>query len=114
MKLFGKDVNPSNWVHAKLGVFIGAVGFVIMMAIWFSNMYGNTIVSELKFTDIFIPWIAGSGLALTAGLLKDLIWDLWLKKGTYELNDILFTLFGGMTSSTVFTLFIVITNLLIR
>ncbi len=40
---------------------------------------------------------AWSGLAsgILAGLTKELVWDLWLKKGTPEFMDFLATLIGA-------------------
>jgi len=34
--------------------------------------------------------------AMIVGFTKELIWDKWLGKGTFEWRDIYFTLFGGL------------------
>lgn len=36
---------------------------------------------------VFLPLWAAVIIALTAGVIKELVWDLWLKKGTAEWRD---------------------------
>lgn len=40
--------------------------------------------------------VLGLGMAVLAGILKDVVWDKFLKKGTFELLDILATAVGGV------------------
>ena len=56
----------------------------------------------------FINPVLGLGMAVLAGLLKDVIWDKFLKKGTFEVLDIFFTGVGGVIGMTIA---ILITNI---
>ena len=47
-------------------------------------------------------------MAVLAGLFKDVIWDKFLKKGTFEVLDIFFTGIGGVIGMTIA---ILITNI---
>lgn len=53
--------------------------------------------------------VLGLALAIIAGLLKDVVWDKFLKKGTFEVLDIFFTGVGGVIGMVVA---IVITNMI--
>jgi hypothetical protein len=53
--------------------------------------------------------VLGLGMAVLAGLLKDVVWDKLLKKGTFEVLDIFFTGVGGLIGMAVA---IVITNMI--
>jgi len=48
-------------------------------------------------------------MAVLAGLLKDIVWDKFLKKGTFEVLDIFFTGVGGIIGMTIA---ILITNMI--
>ena len=50
-------------------------------------------------------------MAVLAGILKDVVWDKLLKKGTFEVLDIFFTGVGGVIGMAVA---IILTNLLGR
>lgn len=54
--------------------------------------------------------VLGLGMAVLAGLLKDVVWDKFLKKGTFEVLDIFFTAVGGVIGMVVA---IILTNLLL-
>lgn len=54
--------------------------------------------------------VFGLGMAVLVGLLKDVIWDKFLKKGTFEVLDIFFTGVGGVIGMVVA---IILTNLLL-
>ena len=58
---------------------------------------------------LFNP-IAGLIIAVGAGFTKDVVWDLYLKKGTFEVLDIFFTGVGGVIGMVVA---IILTNLLL-
>lgn len=45
------------------------------------------------------PAFGAIGLALLAGVIKDVVWDLILKKGTFDPLDILWTAAGGIPAS---------------
>lgn len=45
--------------------------------------------------------VLGLGMAVLAGLLKDVVWDKLLKKGTFEVLDIFFTGVGGVIGMAV-------------
>ena len=47
--------------------------------------------------------------AVGAGFAKDVVWDLYLKRGTFEVLDIFFTGVGGVIGMAVA---IVITNII--
>ena len=38
----------------------------------------------------------GLALAIIAGAAKEIVWDLYLGKGTYEVMDFVWTLIGGL------------------
>ncbi len=57
----------------------------------------------------FINPVLGLALAIIAGLFKDVIWDKFLKKGTFEVLDIFFTGVGGVIGMVVA---ILITNMI--
>jgi hypothetical protein len=52
--------------------------------------------------------VLGLALAVLAGILKDVVWDKFLKKGTFEVLDIFFTGVGGVIGMTIA---ILITNI---
>jgi hypothetical protein len=52
--------------------------------------------------------VFGLGMAVLAGLFKDVVWDKLLKKGTFEVLDIFFTGVGGIIGMTIA---ILITNI---
>ena len=52
--------------------------------------------------------VLGLALAIIAGLFKDVVWDKFLKKGTFEVLDIFFTGIGGIIGMTIA---ILITNI---
>jgi hypothetical protein len=54
--------------------------------------------------------VLGLGMAVLAGLFKDVIWDKFLKKGTFEVLDIFFAGVGGVIGMVVA---IILTNLLL-
>lgn len=58
---------------------------------------------------LFNP-IAGLIIAVGAGFTKDVVWDLYLKRGTFEVLDIFFTGVGGVIGMVVA---IILTNLLL-
>ena len=45
--------------------------------------------------------VLGLGMAVLAGILKDVVWDKFLKKGTFEVLDIFFTGIGGVIGMTI-------------
>lgn len=57
---------------------------------------------------LFNP-IAGLVIAISAGVAKDVVWDLYLKRGTFEVLDIFFTGVGGVIGMVVA---IVLTNMI--
>lgn len=36
----------------------------------------------------FLPWWAAVLISLAVGFIKELVWDLWMEKGTAEWRDI--------------------------
>lgn len=57
---------------------------------WMFGFFGSLAVG------LFLqnPWL-GLVAGIVAGLTKELVWDLWLKKGTPEFMDFLATLIGA-------------------
>lgn len=53
---------------------------------------GFVIAFGFGLINPFLGLVAG----ITVGLAKDIIWDLYLKRGTFEVLDILFTIIGAM------------------
>lgn len=45
--------------------------------------------------------IAALFVGVMAGVVKDLVWDKWLKKGTFDIYDIVFTAFGAIAVAIV-------------
>ena len=43
---------------------------------------------------VFLPLWAAVIIALAVGIIKELVWDLWLEKGTAEWRDIISDLVG--------------------
>ncbi len=54
---------------------------------------------------LFNP-IAGLIIAVGAGFTKDVVWDLYLKKGTFEVMDIFATVIGAIMGTVVALLII--------
>lgn len=54
---------------------------------------------------LFNP-IAGLIIAVGAGFTKDVVWDLYLKKGTFEVLDIFATVIGAIMGTVVALLII--------
>jgi glycopeptide antibiotics resistance protein len=67
--------------------FIAGVAFSLVVFLVFWLMTG-------RISDVAII-VAGAG-SLLLGAAKEIIWDLWLKKGTPEVDDITFTWSGGL------------------
>lgn len=42
----------------------------------------------------FLPWWAAVLITLVVGFIKELVWDLWLKRGTCDLKDVLCDVMG--------------------
>ncbi len=49
---------------------------------------------------LFNP-IAGLVIAIGAGFTKDVVWDLYLKRGTFEVLDIFATVIGAIMGTVV-------------
>ena len=63
---------------------------------------GFVIAFVFGLTSPFWGLVAG----ITAGLAKDIIWDLYLKKGTFEVLDIFVTVMGAIlgTAAAILTI----------
>ena len=61
------------------------------------------LVAGFLIASIFglINPVFGLGMAVLAGLFKDVIWDKFLKKGAFEVLDIFFTGVGGVIGMVV-------------
>lgn len=57
---------------------------------WMFGFFGSLAVGM----PLQNPWL-GLASGIVAGLTKELVWDLWLKKGTPEFTDFLATLIGA-------------------
>lgn len=78
------DLAPDKKLHLAAGLIIGFVG-----ATWFPAGLGTLpgfLVS---------PFVAG-----VVGILKELVWDKWMGKGTPEFADAAYT-FGGGCITTI-------------
>lgn len=42
----------------------------------------------------FLPLWAAAIIALSVGFIKELVWDMWLKRGTCDLKDVLCDVMG--------------------
>lgn len=71
--------------HALVGFAIAFV-FTAILAFFINPSYA-----------LLIGW----GIAGLAGVVKDVVWDKWLGKGTFELLDIWVTILGGFAGSWV-------------
>lgn len=51
----------------------------------------HVIVSVLivLIVQIFSPWWAAVLVAIIAGIAKELVWDLWLRKGQIQFKDLI-------------------------
>ena len=65
---------------------------------------GFVIAFGLGLIDPFLGLVAG----IAAGLAKDIIWDLYLKKGTFEMLDILATIFGAILGTATAILLLMV------
>lgn len=54
-------------------------------------LFSVIIMTVLK---LLLPWWIAALLTLLIGILKELIWDKWLKKGTPEWRDLLSDIIG--------------------
>ena len=43
---------------------------------------------------VFLPWWAAVIITLAVGVAKEFVWDLWLKRGTCDLKDVLCDVMG--------------------
>jgi len=68
--------------HIIAGIIIGVVFAVLIKIFWIRDLM-----------------ILSAGVALLAGIAKEIIWDKWFKKGTPEFADAWFTFWGGLFSS---------------
>jgi hypothetical protein len=70
--LITENAGPDKWKHFVAGFVICVIGYV------------------------FINIWAGIAFAVFAGFAKDVIWDLWLKRGQYDPRDIYWTAYGAI------------------
>jgi len=68
--------------HIIAGIIIGVVFAVLIKIFWIRDLM-----------------ILSAGVALLAGIAKEIIWDKWMGKGTPEFADAWFTFWGGLFSS---------------
>lgn len=63
---------------------------------------GFVIALGFGLINPFLGLVAG----ITAGLAKDIIWDLYLKRGSFEVLDILATIIGAIlgTATAILTI----------
>lgn len=54
-------------------------------------LFSVIIMTVLK---LLLPWWIAALLTILIGILKELIWDKWLKKGTPEWRDIVSDIIG--------------------
>lgn len=54
-------------------------------------LFSIIIMTVLK---LLLPWWIAAILTMLVGILKELIWDKWLKKGTPEWRDIVSDIIG--------------------
>lgn len=54
-------------------------------------LFSVIIMTVLK---LLLPWWIAAILTMFVGILKELIWDKWLKKGTPEWRDIVSDIIG--------------------
>lgn len=54
-------------------------------------LFSVIIMTVLK---LLLPWWIAAILTMFVGILKELIWDKWLKKGTPEWRDIISDFIG--------------------
>lgn len=44
--------------------------------------------------NLIFSWVIAAILALMVGLGKEFIWDKWMKKGTFDIHDIISDIIG--------------------
>lgn len=84
-------------LHLIFGMIIG---IVISGIVFFLQEHGGFITDitwEKKFLLVFFGIISGT----VVGLLKEFVWDLALKKGTFEMDDIQYTVLGSILGGIV-------------
>lgn len=64
----------------------------------------HVIVSVLivLIVQICSPWWAAVLVAIVVGLVKEFVWDRWLKKGTFEVKDLLCDVIGILIGCLAF------------
>lgn len=55
---------------------------------------------------VFLPWWAAMIITLAVGVAKEFVWDLWLKRGTCDLKDVLYDAIGIILSVVILFLLI--------
>lgn len=53
-------------------------------------------------SQVFAPWWAAICVAIVVGLVKEFVWDRWLKKGTFEVKDLLCDVIGILIGCLAF------------
>ncbi len=69
--------------------------------------FNSGLVLSLVFALIFVnyyPIAWAIGVALFAGLLKDIVWDKWMEQGNFEWWDIVFTAAGAIPTVIILLL----------
>ena len=56
----------------------------------------------------FLPWWAAVIITLAVGVAKEFVWDLWLKRGTCDLKDIVCDIAGTLLGITIVLPYIII------
>lgn len=57
---------------------------------------------------VFLPWWAAMIITLAVGVAKEFVWDLWLKRGTCDLKDIVCDIAGTLLGITIVLPYIII------
>jgi len=97
--MFNKILDKiTHYTHIPRDKFLHVLlGFLI------SASSGYTIV---RWSGIDWLFFSGFFIAVLAGILKEYVWDKKLKKGTFEVADILYTALGGAMGLTLISVII--------
>ncbi len=82
-------IKKDKWLHFIVGIVLGFFG------LWLSLIFK---------AKLFIMIILGLGIPFIIGIIKELIYDKLLKKGTPEIMDVIFTFLGGIIITLVFVI----------
>jgi len=99
MKIFNFYTNAprDKELHFLVGAAIGLIASILIL--WRASKGGWYM--DFWFIKNLQVVFVGLFFATLAGLLKEIVWDALLGKGTFEVADAKYTIYGGLTTSVL-------------